>query len=241
MTASCDSFSKTCGMTLSSAWEANAKDWIAWARTQEHDGFWEGTWPGLLKILPEKVDGPVVEVGCGEGRAGRKLLDLGHEVIGVERSPTLARAARQSQTTLPVVEADSACMPLADSMTGCLVACMSLQDVDNLAGTTREIARILRPHGYLCMAIVHPFASAEDPATMHTESPRISMPYLEARQYEDHIERDGLAMTFASLHRPLSVYINALANERLLMRELHEFGNKPIPWLLTARFEKVDP
>jgi SAM-dependent methyltransferase len=37
---------------------------------------------------------------------------------------------------------------------------MSLQDVDDLHGSLREAARVLRPQGRLCAAVVHPLTSA---------------------------------------------------------------------------------
>ena len=30
-------------MSLASAWEDHAHEWISWARTSAHDGFWTGT------------------------------------------------------------------------------------------------------------------------------------------------------------------------------------------------------
>ena len=56
-------------VTLADAWEENARDWMAWARAPMHDGFWDGTWPALRELLPEP-DGPVLDLGCSEGRAG---------------------------------------------------------------------------------------------------------------------------------------------------------------------------
>jgi SAM-dependent methyltransferase len=166
-------------------------------------------------------------------------MGLGHQVIGIERSTTLVRSSQAGDAPLVAVQADAASLPVATGATSTVVACMSLQDIDDLRGAVDEIARILRPGGHLCMAIVHPFSSAEDPATMHTHVPSVTQSYLESRQYTDRMEHDGLAMTFVSQHRPLSTYVNALADVGLLMRELREFGNKPIPWLLTARFEKL--
>ncbi len=225
-------------MTLGEAWEAHADDWIRWARTSEHDGFWNGTWPELEAVLPPPSDGLVVEVGCGEGRVGRKLLGQGRQVIGIELSATLSRAARTGDPPLSVVQADAAHLPIADAAATSVVACMSLLDVDELTGTVAEAARILRPGGRLCVAIVHPFASAQDPDSLHTHQPTFSLPYLEERRYEDRMERDGLAMTFVSAHRPLSAYVTAGAAAGLVMTTLREFGSKPIPWLLTAAFEK---
>jgi SAM-dependent methyltransferase len=225
-------------MTLGEAWEEHADEWIRWARTSEHDGFWDGTWPELEALLPDPSDDLVVEVGCGEGRVGRKLLGRGKAVLGIELSATLARAACTGAPPLPVVRADAALLPLADAVTATVVACMSLLDVDDLTGAVSEAARILRPGGQLCLAIVHPFASAQDTESMHTDRPTISRPYLEERRYEDHMERDGLAMTFVSAHRPLGAYVAACTASGLVMRAMREFGAEPIPWLLTAAFEK---
>ena len=80
-------------VSLADAWEHNAADWIAWARAPDHDDvFWEGTWPALLEILPDSA-GLALDLGCGEGRAGRQLLAAGRRVLGIERSAALARAA----------------------------------------------------------------------------------------------------------------------------------------------------
>jgi SAM-dependent methyltransferase len=224
-------------VSLAAAWDDHANEWIAWARTSAHDGFWEGTWPALLALLPEPGTGPVIDVGCGEGRAGRELGKLGYLVAGVERSPTLAAAA--SSAALPVLLADAAAMPLADQSAELVVACMSLLDIDDFDGAVGEIGRVLHPGGQLCMAVIHPFVSAQDEDTMHTGSFRYSRPYLEPRRYTDHVERDGLAMTFTSMHRPLGAYVSALAANGMLVSALTENGGGAIPWLLALRAEKV--
>jgi SAM-dependent methyltransferase len=226
-------------VNLSDSWESYADSWIAWARTQDHDGFWDGTWPELRSVLPSPDEGLVVEIGCGEGRAGRQMIALGYEVVGIERSPTLAGAARRADPPLMVIRSDAARLPLPDGIATTVVACMCLQDVDDLDGTSSEASRVLIPRGHLCVAIVHPFASAQDPSTMHSESPNVSEPYLTERRYEDHLEREGLEMTFVSMHRPLSTYISAMSRSGFQLSVLREFGRKPIPWLLVARLEKV--
>jgi SAM-dependent methyltransferase len=225
-------------VTLGDAWEEHAQEWIAWARTAEHDGFWEGTWPALRAVLgpPGEL---TVEIGCGEGRAGRELVALGHTVIGIEQSPTLVRAARDADPPLNVMRGDAGRLPFPDAIAGTVVACMALQDVDDLRATTTEAARVLRPGGALCVAIVHPFATAQEPETMHTYDFVVSEPYLAERRYVDHTERDGLEMTFESAHRPLGAYLSACFDAGFVLSALSEHGNKPIPWLLAARFEKV--
>jgi SAM-dependent methyltransferase len=223
-------------MSLADAWEENARDWIAWARTPMHDGFWDGTWPALSEILPEP-DGPVLDLGCGEGRAARLLLASGQQVVGVERSPTLARAAGTGSPPVPVALADAAALPVADRSIGLVVACMSLLDFDDLDGAVAETARVLRPDGVFCFAVVHPFDSAQD------EHPaggpyQVSRPYRQARRYDDHFERDGLAITIASMHRPLGAYTAPLFAHGMVITELREHGDGEIPWLLVIRAQK---
>jgi SAM-dependent methyltransferase len=226
-------------VSLAESWEQHAAEWIAWARTSEHDGFWDGTWPALRQLLPAPTGGAVLDLGCGEGRAGRELLNLGHRVIGADRSATLARAAAAARPALPVVIADAAALPFGDHSTDLVVACMSLLDVDDFPGTVREIGRILRPGGHLCMAVVHPFISAQDEQAMHSGAFTFSRPYLQPRRYVDRVERDGLGMTFTSMHRPLSDYTSALFANGMVLGALIESGNGAIPWLLAARADKV--
>ena len=81
------------------------------------------------------------------------------------------------------------------------------------SGPMREAARILEPGGRFCVAIVHPINSAGgftvDDAP---DSPFvISGSYLAERPYVDDVERGGLAMSFASVHRPLEAYAEMLA------------------------------
>jgi hypothetical protein len=74
-------------VSLADAWERNVPDWIAWARTRDHHVFWDGTWSALCEILPDSA-GLIMDLGSGEGRAGRQLLAAGRRVLGIERSAT---------------------------------------------------------------------------------------------------------------------------------------------------------
>jgi SAM-dependent methyltransferase len=216
-------------VSLAGAWEKHAQEWIAWTRSSRYDGFREGTWPALRDLLPEPGPGPVIDVGCGEGRASRELRSLGYRVAGVERSPP----------AVPVLLADAAALPFADRCAELVVACMSLLDIDDLDGAVREIGRVLQPGGRLCLAVVHPFWSAQDEGTMDTAPFGFSRPYLEPRRYVDRIERDGLAMTFNSMHRPLSAYTSALLGHGMVISALTESGTGTIPWLLAMRAAKI--
>jgi len=224
-------------VSLADAWEHHAMDWIAWARAPDHDAFWDGTWPALREILPGSA-GLTLDLGCGEGRAGRQLLAMGGRVLGIERSATLALAAATGSPALPVAQADAARLPLADGCIGLAVASMSLLDMDDFEGAIAETSRVLRPGGVFCFAIVHPFDSACESAAASAGPFVVSQPYLTSRRYDDRFERDGLGITLASMHRPLSAYTAALFRAGMVITDLREHGEREIPWLLVARAEK---
>lgn len=222
---------------LADAWERHATQWIPWARTPGQDVFAHQTWPSIRALLPTP-GGLALDIGCGEGRVGRELLALGYPVVGIDRSPTLVGAAAHASPKMPIVLGDAAHLPFAEASVDLVVACMTLQDFDDLEGAVGEVSRVLRPGGRVCAALVHPFASAQAPESMHTGTPCFSDDYLHQRPYEDRIERGGLAMTFVSMHRPLSTYVAALTSCGLSIDRLDEIGHRALPWLMTLRAQK---
>jgi SAM-dependent methyltransferase len=141
----------------------------------------------------------------------------------VDVSFAMLAAGRSAEFRIPVCNADAAALPFADGAFDLVTAFMSLQDVDDLASTVIEAARVLEPGGRLCLAVVHPLNSAgafegEDP-----DSPFIiEGSYLDPSFYEDDLARDGLEITFTSAHRPLETYGDALADAGLLIQRVRE-------------------
>ncbi len=228
-------------MTLGDAWAAHATAWIAWAREPGHDAFWDGTWPELAAILPDPT-GPVVEVGAGEGRVMRQLAAAGYRVAaGIERVRELVVAGEADPGTGPMVLADAAHLPIASDSVPLVVSCMALHDIDELDGAVDEIVRVLCPGGHLCVAIVHPFHSAHDRWTRSEIDPSVAERYLDERHTTQHVERNGIGMTFVSAHRPLGRYLTALTDAGMAVDRFREHGHSLIPWLCTFRAVKLGP
>jgi SAM-dependent methyltransferase len=200
---------------LHERWEAEAQAWARWVRTPAHDEWhWRLNWPAFLELLPQ-AGRLTLDLGCGEGRGGIALRNLGHRVVGVDAAPTMVGLASETGAYDTVHLADAAAVPLADAAVDLVVAYMSLHDIDDLGGTLRETARVLEPGGRLCAAIVHPLASA------HLGSDA-EMPYFELAHYTDVIERDGIEMAFHGIHRPLEAYFRALHDAGLVVQRLRE-------------------
>ncbi len=207
---------------LSVGWEAEARQWIQWARTPGHDSYWRFHRDQFLRLLPSPGR-QTLDIGCGEGRLARDLKELGHRVVGIDSSPSMVDAAREFDPSMEVRLADAAALPLDDACADLAVAFMSLQDIDDMPAAVREAARVLEPGGRFCLAIVHPINSAgsfeQASADGHFV---IKGDYLRVFQYVDAVERDGLAMTFNSEHRPLEAYFIALEKAGFLVEALRE-------------------
>jgi SAM-dependent methyltransferase len=208
--------------SLREAWEEHAAAFIAWAREPGHDSYWRFHRDAFLALVPEPGR-RTLDLGCGEGRLSRDLKALGHDVVGIDVSPTMLAAGREADPSIETHLADAAELPFADGAFDCVVAFMSLQDVDDYEGALRESARVLEPGGRLCVAVLHPINSAgrfesDDPASRFV----IEGSYLDSFRYVFEAERGGLEMTFVSDHRPLQAYTEALAKAGLLIERLCE-------------------
>lgn len=206
-------------MTLSEAWEAHARDWITWVRKPGHDSYDRYHRDQFLPLVPPPGR-RTLDVGCGEGRLSRHLASLGHDVAGIDASPTLVAAARELSPDTELHVANAAALPFGDASFDQVVSFMCLHDVDDLDAAVREVARVLEPGGVACIAVVHPINSAGRFERHGRFVIRGS--YLASFRTSDFVERDGLRMTFESQHRPISAYFDALAAAGLVVDALRE-------------------
>jgi SAM-dependent methyltransferase len=216
---------------LRQAWENNADDWIRWAREPGHDSYWRFHRDRFFEIVP--APGRLtLDIGCGEGRLSRDLAERGHDVIGIDPSPKVIAAARELSPELEFVEADAANMPIEDESVDLAVAFMSLQDIDDMRGAVRETGRVLTSDGRFVIAVVHPINSAHRLDREHPERPlELVDNYFERRHYTDRLERDGLAMTFESIHWTLEDYVDALAAAGFVVEALREIPGTSERWV----------
>jgi SAM-dependent methyltransferase len=214
-------------VSLSDAWDEQAKAWAAWARKPGFDSYWRFHRDAFLRILPDPGV-LTLDIGCGEGRLARDLAARGHSVIAVDVSPQMVRLAHEAAPGMDVRVADAAHLPFPDASADLAIAFMSYQDVDDMPAAMREARRVLTPDGRFCMAIVHPinsagqFASTGDDADFILEGS-----YFETRRYVDEVEREGLRMTFHSMHAPLETYSRALENAGLVIEAIREVTMTP--------------
>jgi SAM-dependent methyltransferase len=203
--------------SLAGEWEAHAEAWVRWTRTPGHDHHYHSyNWPQFLTLVPAPGQA-TLDLGCGEGRGGVALRQLGHRMVGLDSSRSLAELASRTGAYEQVVVDDAASLPFADDTFDLVVAFMSLQDMDDAAGAVAEAARVLTPDGRLVAAFVHPFASAHlgrDAAEQRR--------YFDVQRTIDEVERDGIAFTFHQVHRPLQGWLALFLDAGFVIEELRE-------------------
>jgi SAM-dependent methyltransferase len=209
-------------MDLRAAWETHADEFIAWVREPGHDSYWRYHRDLFFELVPN-AGRRTLDVGCGEGRLSRDLKAAGHAVVGIDASRTMIAAASQADPQFHGSVADAADLPFGKGTFDCVVASMSLQDVDDVRAAIDETARVLETGGRLCIAIVHPLNSAGEFEGLDADSPFvITESYLDQSYYEDDLARNGLEIKFVSAHRPLQAYTDALSGAGLLIDRLRE-------------------
>jgi SAM-dependent methyltransferase len=228
-------------------WDQEADNWVRWARTPDHDAYWQYRDAFFDRIVPEPGR-CTVEVGCGEGRVARDLAERGHRVVGVDRSRRLLRYARDADPSGSFVLANAARLPIADASCDLVVAYNSLMDVSDMPTTVSEAARVLEPGGRLCVCITHPLSDAGGFVGTGRSVFEITGSYFGRRRFEGTFERDGLTMTFRGWSTALEEYMAAFEHAGLLVEALREprpvaTSGRHAPWhriplFLTMRLVK---
>jgi SAM-dependent methyltransferase len=209
-------------MTGVAVWEPEGANWIRWARTPGFDAYWYFRDAVFDAILPAPR-GRALEVGCGEGRVTRDLVELGHDVVALDPAATLVRAAADVDPVGRYALADGLELPFADDEFDLVMSYNVLQNVADLPRAVREITRVLKPGGALCVCVVHPVTDLGD-FEDHADGPRFVLRecYFDARSIEATEVRDGISMTFRGWTYPLEDYMRALEDAGLRIERIRE-------------------
>ena len=165
-----------------------------------------------------------LEVGCGEGRVTRDLAKRGHRVVAVDATTELLMLARDTDPNNVYLRCDAAALPFGDESFDLVVFYNSLMDVDDMEGSVREAARVLKQGGHLCVCVTHPLNDAGGFESRGADAAFVIRDrYLGPRRWLDlPIERDGLRMNFAGWAYPLEAYSRAMEKNGLEIQALRE-------------------
>ncbi|QXC61713.1 class I SAM-dependent methyltransferase [Aquihabitans sp. G128] len=210
-------------------WEAHSGWW--------QEGFTDGADPEYVEqIMPlaanllEGFD-RVLDVGTGEGQVARLATDLGSSlVVGIDPTANQVVEAAKRGGGPAYARSGADALPFADASFDAVVACLVFEHIEAVDDAIDEVARVLRPGGRFAFFLNHPLLQTPgsgwiDDQTLDPPEQywRIG-PYLVEDNSIEEVEKD---VFIPFIHRPMSRYVNAMADAGLTLRRMLEPAPPP--------------
>lgn len=224
-------------------WNKAAKIWVEFVRSGRNYYAEYLNGPALMHMVGSVKGKQVLDIGCGEGYFSRVFAKTGAEVVGIDLSEALIKAAEEEEERHPLgvkyLVADAADLSMVDSSSFDIVYChMALADIADYEGVIAEVFRVLKTGGRFIVVMPHPCFSIRplDGKMIADWETRLgedgSKEYLHYwvkdyfRRYEYTWEwkHDRLDSSFVTtgFHRTLSDYVNTLTKHGLIITRLDE-------------------
>jgi ubiquinone/menaquinone biosynthesis C-methylase UbiE len=199
----------------------------------KNDGSYHATvlLPNLLRVVEPRKGKKILEVGCGDGFFSAEFAHAGAEVEGSDIASAMISEAKQKYPHVRWYVASADNLSFAkNELYDAVVIVLALQNIEHLQEALKEVARVLKPKGSLVAVLNHPafripkhsswgFDEATDTQYRRLDS------YLSESAEEidmDPGKTSGKRKTI-SFHRPLQVYVKALAKNNFGIVGLEEW------------------
>jgi len=187
--------------------------------------------PNLVRLLAPRQGLRVLDLACGQGYFSRAFAAKGAKVTGADISSELIAKAREYSSgniTYLTAPADKL-IGLKEKSFDAVTIVLALQNIQNLDGTLVECRRVLDKGGRLLLVLNHPaFRIPKKSEWGFDEKKQVQYrrvdAYLSESQAEIKMEpsKSGGVIT-VSFHRPLQLYVKALAKNGFAVTRLEEW------------------
>jgi SAM-dependent methyltransferase len=255
-------------------WEVNAAWWQECFTEGADPEYREQIVPILKEVLTGALHGAapatVLDIGCGEGQLSRVASGLPgvSHVVGIDPTRSQLEAAvrrrggggngRAANGLAPVdyARATATALPFPDGTFDAAFACLVFEHIEGTVDAIAEASRVVRTGGTFVLFMNHPLLQVPgsgwvDDDILGEQYWRIG-PYLAENHSVEEVDKN---VWIPFVHRPLSVYINALVAAGLYVTQMIEpappggFLEKAeeyrqaaaFPRLLVLRTEKLVP
>jgi SAM-dependent methyltransferase len=198
----------------------------------------------------------VLDVGTGEGQLARVAAAAAGAgcVVGVDPSWGQLEAARTRAGGPSYLRGEAVALPFPAAAFDAVLACLVFEHIEGMDEAIAEVGRVLRPGGRFLFFLNHPLLQVPgsgwiDDHILEEQYWRIG-PYLVEDISLEEVDKD---VFLPFVHRPLSRYVNAMADAGLHITRMEEPPPPPgflaradeytaavtIPRLLFLRAEKA--
>jgi ubiquinone/menaquinone biosynthesis C-methylase UbiE len=196
--------------------------------------------PALMRIVGDIKGKDVLDLACGQGFFSRALLEKGAQVTGIDIGKELIASAESVQKGQMnkvhyfVTGADDLFM-LKDKSMDIIVCVLALQNIENIAGTMSEVARVLRKGGKFIFVLNHPaFRNPQASSWGYHEAEKIQYRRIDSYLSESKVKIDmtpGNAKEkkfTVSFHRPLQLWSKLLHKNNLAIARMEEWESHKV-------------
>ncbi len=197
--------------------------------------------PSFLGMIGPVRSLRVLDLACGNGYLTRRWARQGaRSVLGVDasrRSISLARGRERARPSgARFLPRDGARLDgVPDGAMDLVAANMALMDIEDAAGTVREVARVLAPRGRFVFSVCHPCFDLDDRSMWVVERQpyrervwRKVSNYRDERTYEVPWKMSEREMAYTTTHhRTLSTYVRYLREAGLAVVRMEEPYPRP--------------
>ena len=203
-------------------WERHASWW--------QKEFTEGADPEyeeqIVPMVAEHLAGAgrVLDLGTGEGQLARLGARIGAGlVIGVDPTWAQLGVARARASGPVYLRGTAGVLPFPDGCFDAVIACLVFEHIEDYREAISEVGRILEPGGRFLFFLNHPLLQTPnsgwiDDHILEEQYWRIG-PYLVEDSSMQEVA-EGVELPF--VHRPLSRYVNAMAEAGLHVVRMDE-------------------
>jgi SAM-dependent methyltransferase len=170
----------------------------------------------------------VLDVGCGEGQLTRLAARLDAVAVGIDPTRAQLRVALDRDRDAVYAAAVAHQLPFPDASFDAALACLVFEHIAETDAAIAEVARVLEPGGRFLFFLNHPLLQTPgsgwiDDRILMEQYWRIG-PYLIEDTTMEEVDKDVL---LPFVHRPLSRYVNAMAECGLLITRMEEPAPPP--------------
>ena len=209
------------------SWNGLGDEWLELARQESRLHF---IMPCMLGMMGEVTGKRILDLGCGEGGYARELTRRGAQVTAVDCSEKAVAHARRLAAEEKLAITHLVCnsndlFDLPDASFDVVLCSMMLMDCEDLEGTLREAARVLRPEGRLFASVLHPCFDGNHESGIGRQGTGIDRQvvvknYFEPRTWEAPLWGGMTPVIWR--HRTLEEYVKAFVKCGLTLVDLNE-------------------
>jgi len=193
--------------------------------------------PAVLDLLQPRVDEAILDIGGGQGVLVPYLAEYGARVTVVDASPRLIAAAKDRHGRMRHVRflvADARRLPAVAGLEpagfDAAVFLLSIQDMDPLEDVVRGVDWALNDSGRVVVLMTHPaFRQPRHSGWGFDEGRKLTYRRIDGYLAEMAVPMKSLGggLPTRSFHRPISAYVNALADAGFAIDAMVEIPDLP--------------